>query len=59
MVALALSEDSIKKRARRDAIIESLVQLPDNVRQVGPPHRQVVRLSGALHHPTICLMASL
>jgi len=33
MVALALSEDSIKKRARRDAIIESLVQLPDNIRK--------------------------
>ena len=34
MIALALSEDSISKRAQRDAIIESLAQLPDNTRKV-------------------------
>ncbi|KAK9819951.1 hypothetical protein WJX72_004305 [[Myrmecia] bisecta] len=34
MVALALSEDSIAKRARRDEIIDSLGQLPEKVREV-------------------------
>ena len=33
MVALAISEDSISKRARRDAIIEGLRGLPDAVRR--------------------------
>lgn len=33
MVALALSEDSIKERPRRSAIINSLTKLPDAVRQ--------------------------
>jgi hypothetical protein len=34
MVALALSEDSMKQRARRNSIIKSLTMLPDAVRQV-------------------------
>ena len=34
MIALALSEDSISKRAQRDTIIESLAQLPENTRKV-------------------------
>lgn len=33
MVALAISEDSISKRARRDDIIEGLRQLPDAIRK--------------------------
>ena len=34
MMALALSEDSIAKRARRDAIIASMAALPDTLREV-------------------------
>ena len=34
MIALALSEDSISKRAHRDVIIESLAQLPESTRKV-------------------------
>ena len=37
MVALALSEDSIKQRVRRDAIIDSLIKLPDSIREVRLP----------------------
>ncbi len=33
MIALALSEDSISKRAHRDTIIESLAQLPESTRK--------------------------
>ena len=40
MIALALSEDSISKRAQRDVIIESLAQLPESTRKV----RSVARL---------------
>lgn len=38
MMALALSADSIAKRAQRDEIIDSLAQLPDKLRQVGWGH---------------------
>ena len=34
MMALALSEDSITRRAKRDAIIDGLGRLPDTLRQV-------------------------
>ena len=34
MMALALCEDSIRLRARRDAIIDSLGTLPDKIRAV-------------------------
>ena len=37
MMALALSEDSITRRAKRDAIIDGLGRLPDTLRQV-PSH---------------------
>ena len=33
MIALALSEDSISKRAQRDSIIESLARLPEQTRK--------------------------
>lgn len=36
MIALALSEDSLSKRAKRDEIIGSLAALPDKIRQVRP-----------------------
>jgi hypothetical protein len=40
MMALALCEDSISLRARRDAIIDSLGTLPDKIRAVrAPPPR--------------------
>ena len=35
MMALALSEDSIAKRPKRDAIIDALGALPDALRKVG------------------------
>ena len=34
MMALMLSEDSIKRRAKRDQVIEDLGRLPDTVREV-------------------------
>lgn len=34
MMALALSEDSLSKRQRRDAIIDELRVLPDKMRAV-------------------------
>ena len=34
MMALALCEDSIRLRSRRDAIIDSLGTLPDKIRAV-------------------------
>ena len=34
MMALALSEDSITRRAKRDSIIDGLGRLPDTLRQV-------------------------
>lgn len=34
MVALALSEDSIAQRDHREAIIESLADLPNSIREV-------------------------
>ncbi len=34
MMALALCEDSIRLRARRDTIIDSLGTLPDKIREV-------------------------
>ena len=36
MMALALSEDSITRRAKRDAIIDGLGRLPDTLREVHP-----------------------
>lgn len=42
MMALALAEDSISKRERRDTIIDELGQLPGKV-------RKVLLLDGAMH----------
>ena len=39
MMALALSEDSIARRSKRDAIIDGLGQLPDTIREVCPGKR--------------------
>lgn len=36
MMALALSEDSIRLRARRNDIIDALGSLPDQIREVRP-----------------------
>lgn len=35
MMALALSEDSIRLRKKRNAIIDELGRLPDHIREVG------------------------
>ena len=40
MMALALSEDSIRLRARRDQVINALGMLPEHIREV------LIRLSG-------------
>lgn len=48
MMALALSEDSISKRAQRDEIIDGLGALPEKVREV------IYLLDCSFYYPLVC-----
>ena len=51
MMALALSEDSIRLRARRDAVIDCLGTLPDKIREVASHHPLSVSCPWKLAEP--------
>ncbi|KAL4452541.1 hypothetical protein ABPG75_008203 [Micractinium tetrahymenae] len=48
MMALALSEDSISKRDKRNAIIDGLAELPEKIRQALKLDLEMRRLAGTL-----------
>lgn len=56
MVALALSEDSMKQRARRNSIIKSLTMLPDAVRQALLLDAAMLQLAQKLQHEDSLLL---